>query len=172
MWQNNYCEVNERMTEQQLNPTNQTNNQLNNTNNQLNNTNNQSSQTNRKVDAVELEKEFDLLIEKIKSSELRLLEFVYKIEDNKLEMKKIELAMQSSILTAVNPATGKPLFSNEMLREAELFKRKNEDIKYQIMLKEYNLLRKEQVELMIELDSLKNKLTTLKAICYHNLALF
>jgi len=73
--------------------------------------------------------------EDIKNQRKRLLYMKQKIEEQQEILKIWELEQITDIADAVNE-NGKPVFSNETKRQAELERRKKEDPKYQEMQKE------------------------------------
>ena len=73
--------------------------------------------------------------EDIKNQRKRLLYMKQKIEEQQEILKIWELEQITDIADAVNE-NGKPLYSNETKRAAELERRKREDPKYQEMLRE------------------------------------
>ena len=73
--------------------------------------------------------------EDIQNQRKRLLYMKNKIEEQQEIIKIWELEQISDIADAVNE-NGKPIYSNETKRQAELERRKKEDPKYQEMQKE------------------------------------
>lgn len=93
---------------------------------------------------------------------------VLKKQEQAAEIRELinqwELAEVDEIANAIDDK-GKPVYSNDAKRKAELERRKNADEQYIAWIKELKQLEHEIAELNIALDRLYNEQGNLRAIC-------
>jgi hypothetical protein len=99
------------------------------------------------------------LPEAIRNKRNQLLSAAEVIESTSLEIKKFEIIAMDAIANAVDDY-GKPAFSNAEKRQAELIRRKSEDIKFTGMEKDLQTFRRayeqEKIELQHMIDVQEN----------------
>lgn len=96
--------------------------------------------------------------EKILSRRQTLRTVRQALADADLDLKEAEAGLLSDIMAEVNDSTGKPLFSNDKARQAELMVRKKEDANYYVIAQQYKVVRDQAEALEDEVSSLDSDL--------------
>ncbi|HYH04797.1 MAG TPA: hypothetical protein VEC37_17030, partial [Bacillota bacterium] len=98
--------------------------------------------------------------EKILSKRQILRTVRQSMADADLTVKEAEAGLLADIMTEVNNSTGKPLFSNDKARQAELMVRKREDENYLAFASQYRTTKEQMEALEDEIYSLDGDLKT------------
>ncbi len=80
------------------------------------------------------------------------------LSDADLTVKEEEAALLADIIAEINPGTGKPMFSNDKARQAELMVRKKADPNYLSALSIYNAAKQQADFLEDDIYTLESKL--------------
>lgn len=86
------------------------------------------------------------------------------VEESKGELQLAESLLMAEIQAAVDPRTGKAMFSNDTARKAELAQRQAGDEQYQTALQRLRDAESALSTAQFELDRLFNEFSALKAI--------
>ena len=86
------------------------------------------------------------------------------VEEAKGELQLAESLLMAEIQSATDPQTGKPLYSNETARRAELAQRQAGDKQYQDALQRLRDAESTLSAAQFELDRLYNEFSALKAV--------
>lgn len=85
------------------------------------------------------------------------------LADAELTIKEAEASLLADITAEVNPATGKPMYSNDKARQAEMMARKKTDPDYLAAVENYNAVKQQFDTLDDEIFDLDTKLKEAEA---------
>lgn len=102
--------------------------------------------------------------EQIRARQQQLQTAKEHLEGTKSELLFEEQMILAEITEAQNPATGKPLYSNDTARKAELAKRLNDSKEYQLRLKSVREYESAVMSAQFDLDLLNNQFAAASAV--------
>jgi len=102
--------------------------------------------------------------EQIRHKQQQLQSARESLEASKAELLFEEQMILVEITEAQNPSTGKPLFSNDTARKAELAKRLKESTSYQAKLKDHKTFESAVTAAQFDLDLLNNQFAAASSV--------
>lgn len=100
---------------------------------------------------------------KIRNQRTVVADAMQNMQDRKTELDNLEGMLALEISQEKNPKTGKPMFSNEKTRSAELVRRKTEDPEYQAALQVYKQEEAAYNAAQFDLEMLRDEFSAIRA---------